>query len=69
MADIFCELLSIKEPQKTLPNKETTKALRKCWIKTPRKALGIDVALSNCTREIGMDNFGCLNSSYFIFIL
>ena len=24
MTDIFCELLSIKEPQKTLQNKETT---------------------------------------------
>ena len=29
MADIFCELLSIKEPQTTLQNKETTVQISK----------------------------------------
>ena len=37
---IFCELLSIKEPQTTLQNKETTvQATRKWQIKIPRRAL------------------------------
>ena len=43
------------------------KAIGKCQTKTPRRALGIGVALSNCTWEMGMDNFGCLKS-YFISI-
>ena len=40
----------------------------KCQIKTPRRALGIEVALSNCTGKMGMDNCSCLNSSYFCFV-
>ena len=32
-----------------------------------KKSSGIDVALSNCTGEIGMNNFGCLNSSFSLF--
>ena len=39
--DIFCELLSIKEPQTVLQNKETIyKSIGKCRIKTPKGALG-----------------------------
>ena len=71
MTDIFCELLSIKEPQTTLQNKETMyNAIGKCRIKTPKKSPRIKFALSICTGEIGMNNFGYLNSSlYFISIL
>ena len=65
MTDIFCEFLSIKEPQTTLQNKETTiqsywkmsknpkqrykikkllyKAIGKCPIKTPRRALRLSL--------------------------
>ena len=39
--DIFCELLSIKEPQTVLQNKETIyKSIGKCRIKIPKGALG-----------------------------
>ena len=44
-------------------------AIRKYRIKTSRRPLGIKVALSNCTGKMGMDNFSCLDSLYFIFIL
>ena len=43
------------------------KAVRKCRIKTPIRALGIEVALSKCTGKTVMDNFRCLNSSFFQF--
>ena len=43
------------------------KAVRKCRIKTPIRALGIEVALSKCTGKIVMDNFRCLNGSFFLF--
>ena len=32
-----------------------------------KKSPGIEVALSNCTGGIGMNNFGCLNSLFFLF--
>ena len=67
--DIFCKLLSINEPQTTLQNKLLCEDIGKCQIKTPRRALRIEVALSNCTGEMGMDKFRCLNSSYFTSIL
>ena len=44
------------------------KTIEKCRFKTPRRALGIEVVLCNSTREMGMDNFSCLNSSYFYFV-
>ena len=43
------------------------KAFGKC--RTKGRALGIEVALSNCTGEMGMDNFDSLNSSSFISVL
>ena len=67
--DIFCKLLPINEPQTTLQNKLLCEDIGKCQIKTPRRALRIEVALSNCTGEMGMDKFRCLNSSYFTSIL
>ena len=55
MTDIFCELLSIKEPQTMLQNRESTvKVIGKCWIKTPRRGLGIEVALFICVGKIGL---------------
>ena len=42
------------------------KAFGKC--RTKGRALGIEVALCNCTGETGMDNFDSLNSSSFISI-
>ena len=44
------------------------KAIGKCQIKTPERALGIKVALSNYTGEMGMNNFGYLNSTCVISI-
>ena len=46
MRDIFCELLSIKEPQTTLQNKEaTTQNYKKFGIKIPRRALALSLRL------------------------
>ena len=71
LSHIFCELLSIKEPHVTLQNKETTvQSYQKMSDQNAMKSPGIEFALFNCTGEIGMDNFGYLNSTlYFISIL
>ena len=46
MTDIFCELLSVKEPQTTLQNKETTvQSYRKMSIQNTKKSLSIEVVL------------------------
>ena len=45
------------------------KAIGKCRIKTPRRAMKIKVALFNCTGQMGMNNFGCLNTSFSLFYL
>ena len=46
MTNIFCELLSIKEPQKTLQNKETTvQSYRKMSIQNNKESLGMEVVL------------------------
>ena len=46
MTDIFCELLSIKEPQTTLQNKETTEqSYRKMSIQNTKKSLSMQVVL------------------------
>ena len=61
--DIFCEFLSIKEPQ-TLQNKETTvQSYQKMSNQNTNKSLGIKFALFNCVEKMGMDDYGCLNSS------
>ena len=69
----YCELLPIKEPQTTLQNKETTvQNYWKIWNQNTKKIPGLDFALFNCTREMGMHNFGYLNSwlslFYFYFV-
>ena len=33
-----------------------------------KKSPGIEGVLFNCTGKMGMDNFGCLNSSLFLFL-
>ena len=66
--DKFCELLSIKEPQTTLQNKETTvQSCRKMLNKNAKKSPEIEGAIFKCTREMEMDNFGHLNSSLYLF--
>ena len=70
----YCELLPIKEPQATLQNKETTvQNYWKIWNQNTKKIPGLDFALFNCTREMGMHNFGYLNSwlslFYFYFVI
>ena len=46
MTNIFCELLSIKEPQKTFQNKETTvQSYRKMSIQNTKKSLGTKLVL------------------------
>ena len=47
----------MKEPQ-TLQNKETT-------VQNYRKMSNQNIALFNCTGEMGMNNFGYLNSSFY----
>ena len=52
MTDIFCELLSIKEPQTTLQNKETTvQSYRKMSIQNAKQSLGIEVVLLTVRRR------------------
>ena len=66
MTDIFCELLSVKEPQTTLQNKETTvPCYRKMSNQNTKKSPGIEFALFNCTGEMRMDNFVYLSSSLY----
>ena len=63
--DMFSELLSMKEPQTTLQNKETTvRSYRKMFNQSTSKRPGIEFVLFNCTEEMGMDNFVYLNSSF-----
>ena len=70
MTDIFCELLSIKEPQTTLLNKETTvQSYRKMSIQKHQEEPRHRSCTFNCTGEMGMDNFGCLNCSFALFLL
>ena len=35
--------------------------------KNTKKSPGIEGALFYCTREMGMDNFGCMNGSLYLF--
>ena len=66
MVDIFCKSLSIKEPQTTLQNKETTlQSYRKMSNKNTEKSHPIEGALFNCRGEMGMDNICSLNSSFY----
>ena len=45
MTDIFCELLSVKEPQTTLQNKETTvPCYRKMSDQNTKKSPGIELS-------------------------
>ena len=69
MADIFYELLSIREPQTTLKNKDTTAQSYREMLNQniTEKSPGIEFAHFNCTREMGIDHFGYLNSSIFLF--
>ena len=69
MTDIFCELVSIKELQTILRKKTTVQNYWKMSNQNTKKRPGTEFKLFNCTREIGMDNFGYLNSSlYFYFV-
>ena len=69
MTEIYLlELLSIVEPQTALQNKETTvQSYWKISNQNTKKSRGIAFALFNCTGEIGMNNFGYLNSSLSLF--
>ena len=40
------------------------KAIGKMSNQNTKKSPGIEVALFNCTGDVGMDNFGCLNISF-----
>ena len=63
---IFCELLSIKESQTNLQNKETAvQSYRKTSNQNTKKSPEIESALFNCAGKMRRDNFGCLNSSLF----
>ena len=72
MTDEFFELLSTKEPQETLQNKETTvQNYRKMSNQYTNESPRIEFALFNCTREMGIGNFGkseYLNLFYFYFV-
>ena len=60
---MFCELLSVKEPQPMLQYKKNycTKLLENINIK---KSPGIEGALFNCMGDMRMDNLDCPNSSF-----
>ena len=68
MTDIFCELLSIKEPQTKLQIKETTaQNYHQIMNQNTKMSPGIRFAHFSCTGEMRIDNFGYLNSTlYFI---
>ena len=66
MTEIFCELLQIKEPQRYKIEELLYRTIGKCRFKT-QKNPGIEVAHFNCTGEMRVDNFGCLNSSLSLF--
>ena len=52
------------------PVKETTvQSYQKMLNQNTKKSLGIVDALFNCMGQMGMDNFGCLNSSLSLFLL
>ena len=64
ITDIFCESVSIKEPQTRSQNKETTvQNYQEMLNQNTKKSPGIEIALFNCTGETGIDNSGRLNSS------
>ena len=66
--DMFCELLSMKQPQTTSQNKQTTlQSNQKMLNKNMKKSPSIKVTLFNCTGEIGIDNRDYLNSSLCLF--
>ena len=69
MTEIYLlELLSIVEAQTALQNKETTvQSYWKISNQNTKKSRGIAFALFNSTGEIGMNNFGYLNSSLSLF--
>ena len=67
---MFCisKILSIKEPQTTLQNKETT--VQSYHIMSninTKKNPGIEGAHFNCIGVMGLDSFGSLNSSFSLF--
>ena len=67
--DIFCELLSFKEPQTTLQNKETdVQSYQKMSNQNTKNSLRIEFVFYNCTEDMGMDNFGYLNSSHYVIL-
>ena len=56
MTDIFCQLLSVKEPQ-TFQNKENTiQSYQKMLNQNTKKSPGIEFALFSYTGKMGMDN-------------
>ena len=59
MTDIFCELLSIKEPQTLSQQKETNRqSYQKISNQKTKKSPEIKFEICNYTGEIRMDNFG-----------
>ena len=64
ITDIFCESVSIKEPQTRSQNKETTvQNYQEMSNQNTKKSPGIEIVLFNCTGETRIDNSGRLNSS------
>ena len=65
---LFCKLPSIKEPQITLQNKETTvQNYQKISNQNAKKNPAIEFVFFNCTMEIRVNNFGYLNSALSLF--
>ena len=68
--DLFCELLSIKEPQTTFQNKETiVQSYQKMSNQNTKKRPETEVVLFNSKEDKKMNNFGCWNSSLSLFYL
>ena len=69
MIDIFCELLSIQEPQTKLQNKETiVQSYRKMPNEKTKKSPGIQCALFNCKAQTGFQLYE-FHFLYFISVL
>ena len=68
MTNVFCELLSIKEPQAALQNKEATaQSYHKMLNNNTKQSPRIKVTFFECMGEMGMNICGCVNNSLSLF--
>ena len=67
--DKFCELLSFKEPQTTLQNKETdVQCYQKMSNQNATNSPRIEFVFYNCTGDMGMDNLAIWIAHIMLFL-